>query len=127
MFVRKNRNIEILIGDLSIKNNQGSFRDSHPFQALRLEYTLEDVSGIVVAEDEKIIYGTCWDDEPLDIHRFFMGSGESHEGEVEAAQVEDALLEEADEDALDMTAMFPVVEPEDDTVRELEAVPAFGT
>ena len=127
MFVRKeNRNIEILIGDLSIKNNQGELSGLTSVSGLSgTEYTLEDVSGIVVAEDEKIIYGTCWDDEPLDIHRFFMGSGESHEGEVEAAQVEDALLEEADEDALDMTAMFPVVEPEDDTVRELEAVPAL--
>lgn len=125
MFVRKeNRNIEILIGDLSIKNNQGELSGLTSVSGLSgTEYTLEDVSGIVVAEDEEIIYGTCWDDEPLDIHRFFMSAGESHEGEVEAAQVEDALIEDAKEDSLDMTAMFPVVEPEDDTVRELEAEP----
>ena len=127
MFVRKeNRNIEILIGDLSIKNNQGELSGLTSVSGLSgTEYTLDDVSGIVVAEDEEIIYGTCWDDEPLDIHRFFMNSEESHEGEVEAAQVEEALLEETNEDSLDLTTMYPIVEPEDDTVRELEAVPVL--
>ena len=118
MFVRKdNRNIEILIGDLSIKNNQGELSGITSVSGLSgTEYSLEDVSGIVIAEDEEVVYGTCWDDEPLDIGRFFV---REEPAEVEAAQATEVLQEEELE-ILDLAALLPKEEPEDDAVAERE-------
>ena len=44
----------------------------------------------MIAEDEEVVYGTCWDDEPLDIGRFFV---REEPAEVEAAQATEVLQE----------------------------------
>lgn len=139
----------VYFGVMNIKNGTGDFRGTtNPSSLMGTEYTINDISGVIIYNDDDCFFGSQWDDEEIRIENFkeykpgrakdTIVSGSMPEPNVEipspsvmeeaeeapaVTESEPEIPEPAAEPIMEEPVMEELVEEESETQPELESEP----
>lgn len=119
LFHRDNRKMEgIFFGEMNVKNGTGDFRaETSTYALMNSEYSLDDISGVLILLNENKFFGSQWDDQEIHIQNF-----EEYDKDKKAKAKEDKLVKDIVVEPADVSDM----EMQEKLADQIKA-PSYGT